>query len=205
MIRVILSIGLGLLVTFVLFVGMAKLISGGAKRYEDRTAAPVIDIVMDKPKSAVQERKRVPPPPPPPPAQPQKVTQVQPDQVSPDAPAIAMDLPAVELSGNSAGMSEPAMVARDGDATPIVRIEPKYPVKAAREGKEGWVKMRFTIAKDGSTKDIEVIDAQPPRLFDSEAKRALSKWKYSPKMEGGKPLEQPGIVVQLDFKMGADE
>ncbi len=115
-----------------------------------------------------------------------------------------MDLPAVELNGNSAGMAEPAMVARDGDATPIVRIEPKYPVKAAREGKEGWVKMRFTIAKDGSTKDIEVIDAQPPRLFDSEAKRALSKWKYSPKMEGGKPLEQPGIVVQLDFKMGAE-
>ncbi len=204
MIRVILSIGLGLLITFVLFVGMAALISGGAKRYEDRTATPVIDIVMDKPKSAVQERKRVPPPPPPPPPQPQKVTQVQPDQVSPDAPAIAMDLPAVELNGNSAGMSEPAMVARDGDATPIVRIEPKYPVKAAREGKEGWVKMRFTIAKDGSTKDIEVIDAQPPRLFDSEAKRALSKWKYSPKMEGGKPLEQPGIVVQLDFKMGAE-
>lgn len=202
--RVILSIGLGLLVTFVLFVGMAALISGGAKRYEDRAPTPVIDIVMDKPKSAVQERKRVPPPPPPPPAQPQKVTQIQPDQASPDAPSVNLDLPAVELSGNSAGMSEPAMVARDGDATPVVRIEPKYPVKAAREGKEGWVKLRFTIAKDGSTKDIEVIDAQPPRLFDTEAKRALSKWKYTPRMEGGKPLEQPGIVVQLDFKMGAE-
>lgn len=205
MIRVILSIVLGLLITFMLLVGMAALISGGAKRYEDRSGAPVIDIVMDKPKSSVQERKRVPPPPPPPPPQPQKVTQVQPETSSPDAPSINMDLPAVQLSGNSAGMSEPAMVARDGDATPIVRIEPKYPVKAAREGKEGWVKLRFTIAKDGSTKDIEVIDAQPARLFDSEAKRALAKWKYNPRMEGGKPLEQPGIVVQLDFKMGADQ
>ena len=199
MIRVILSIGLGLLVTFVLFVGMAALISGGAKRYEDRAPTPVIDIVMDKPKSAVQERKRVPPPPPPPPAQPQKVTQIQPDQASPDAPSVNLDLPAVELSGNSAGMSEPAMVARDGDATPVVRIEPKYPVTAAREGKEGWVKLRFTIAADGTTKDIEVLDAKPRRLFEAEARRALARWQYQPRMVDGRAVEQPGEQVQLDF------
>ena len=49
--------------------------------------------------------------------------------------------------------------------------------------------------------DIEVIEAEPKRVFDREARRALRKWKYKPKIVDGKPVKQPGMFVQLDFKL----
>ncbi len=204
MLRVLIAGLVGIAITFGLFVFMAELVSGGAKRYEGNGESVVIDIVMDKPKSSVQERRRTPPPPPPPPKQPPKTAPVEPDQTNTDAPSISLNVPSIEVNAASAGIGEPTGLSRDGDATPIVRIEPKYPIAAARDGKEGWVQLRFTIAKDGSVKDVEVIDAEPKRLFDKEAKRALRKWKYKPKFEDGKAVEQPGMQVQLDFKLGGE-
>jgi protein TonB len=74
-------------------------------------------------------------------------------------------------------------------------------MKAAREGKEGWVQMSFSIDTLGGVTDIKVIDSQPKRIFDREAKKALAKWKYKPKIVDGKPIVQTGLTVQLDFKM----
>jgi protein TonB len=39
-------------------------------------------------------------------------------------------------------------------------------------------------------------------VFDKEAKRALRKWKYKPKVVDGQAQRRPGLTVQLDFKMG---
>jgi protein TonB len=93
---------------------------------------------------------------------------------------------------------------RDGDATPVVRIDPKYPPEAARDGKEGWVELSFTINEVGGVEDVEVIDADPKRVFDREAKRALRKWKYRPKVVDGVAEKQFGLKVRLDFKLGGD-
>ncbi len=61
--------------------------------------------------------------------------------------------------------------------------------------------MRFSIMPDGSVDEIEVVDAEPKRVFDREAIRALKRWKYSPKIENGQALKQTGIMVQLDFNL----
>lgn len=84
---------------------------------------------------------------------------------------------------------------------PIIRIEPKYPVQASRDGKEGWVRLSFTINEFGGVEDIDVIDAEPQRVFDREAKRALRKWKYKPQIVDGIPVKMTGMTVQLDFNL----
>ncbi|TLU64865.1 energy transducer TonB [Thalassotalea litorea] len=204
MVRFLVSILLGVAVTFGLFVFMAFLISGGAKRNAGDQEQVIIDIVSTPPKSNVQERKRVPPPPPPPPKTPPKPQAPEPDTSNNNA-GLSFNVPGVELSGASAGMEGPgAGFGRDGEATPIVRIEPKYPIQAARDGKEGWVQLSFTINEVGGVDDVTVIAAEPKRIFDKEAKRALRKWKYKPKIVDGKPIKQPGMTVQLDFKMSQD-
>jgi protein TonB len=83
----------------------------------------------------------------------------------------------------------------------IVRISPLYPIDAARGKVEGWVQLKFDVAEDGSTQNIEVIDAMPKGVFEYEAERALSKWKYKPLLKDGKVAIIRNMKVQFDFRL----
>ena len=89
----------------------------------------------------------------------------------------------------------------DMQATPQFRVDPTYPPEASRDRVEGWVKLGFTVSASGAVSDIKVLDSEPKRVFDRAARRALKKWKYKPKLDGGKPVSQPGMVVVLNFKL----
>lgn len=201
--RLIVSVLLGAAITFALFVLMAELISNSQRPPEESAPTPIIDIVMDEPDSSTEMRQRVPPPPPPPPQQPPKVQPQEPDAAEPDAGDMSFNMPGVDIGGASIDIGGPGAMQRDGEATPIVRIEPRYPIQAARDGKEGWVRLSFTINEVGGVDDVTVIEAEPKRIFDREAKRALRKWKYKPKIVDGKPQKQFNMKVQLDFKLEA--
>jgi protein TonB len=202
MVRFLVSILLGAFVTFGLFAFMAFLVSSGDRNKEEQLENIIVEVNTTPPKSAAEQRRRVPPPPPPPPKAPPKQQAPEPE-ASNDTGGLQFNLPGVQLSGASAGLSAPgAGLGRDGDASPIVRIEPKYPIQAARDGKEGYVILSFTINEVSGVEDVKVIEAQPKRVFDKEAKRALRKWKYKPKVVDGKAQRRPGLTVQLDFKMG---
>jgi TonB family protein len=62
---------------------------------------------------------------------------------------------------------------------PLVRIQPDYPVDALAARREGEVELEFTIAANGTTKDIVVVDSSSPE-FEAPAVAALTKWRYSP-------------------------
>ena len=201
MVRFLVSILLGAAVTFALFSFMAFLVSGTGRNDEQKLDNIIVEVNTTPPKSAAETRRRVPPPPPPPPKTPPKPQAPEPE-TNTDTGGISFNMPGIQLGGANAGLSAPgAGFMRDGEATPIVRIEPKYPIQAARDGKEGWVRLSFTINEIGGVEDVTVIEAEPKRIFDKEAKRALRKWKYKPKVVDGKPMKQPGLTVQLDFKM----
>jgi len=85
------------------------------------------------------------------------------------------------------------------DVMPIVRIEPKYPIQAARDNIEGAVVLKFDINLDGKVENISVVKAIPEDTFNKVATTALSQWKYDPKGQYHK-----GLLVQLDFRMGPD-
>ena len=50
--------------------------------------------------------------------------------------------------------------------------------------------VEFIIAIDGSVKNPVIINAKPPKIFDSAVLKAISKWKYNPDMIDGKPVEK---------------
>jgi protein TonB len=89
----------------------------------------------------------------------------------------------------------------DRDAVPLVRVEPQYPMRAEQRGIEGWVEMMFTITAAGTVKDVVVTASHPGTVFDRAATRAVQKWKYSPKVEDGVPVERRGIRQRLKFQL----
>jgi len=106
----------------------------------------------------------------------------------------------MRLSGND--ILGGAMVGSGGsmELIPLVRIPPLYPRQALRLKKEGFVKVAFTITKEGLVKSPRVLEANPKRIFDRAALTAIRKWKFKPKMVEGKAVEQEGVQV-LEFKL----
>lgn len=87
------------------------------------------------------------------------------------------------------------------EASPVYRIEPKYPVLAAQKNIEGSVLLQFDIAKDGTTSNIKVIKADPIEIFDKVSIKALEQWRYKPQIIGGQAQTQTNLLVQLDYRM----
>jgi protein TonB len=87
----------------------------------------------------------------------------------------------------------------DRGPVPQVRIEPDYPPQAQDRGITGWALMSFTVTKEGRTKDIVVVDAQPKGIWDKNAIRAVSNWRYQPALKDGKPVDTVGMKIQLTF------
>ena len=86
-------------------------------------------------------------------------------------------------------------------AKPKKRIDPRYPVSAARRGQEGWVKMSYVIDEEGNVQDAVVDDFGGHRDFKRKALHALKQWKYEPAMKNGQPTQQCQQAVQFDFML----
>jgi protein TonB len=186
-------------ITMALFYGMAALISSGPLTTKAPLPAIDISLVTPPPPSKVQEKPKLQPPPvaPLPPVR----TQVAIDGPGEGLPSVLEQTPPVVGIGTTQfAMTGPS----DRGATPVVRINPKYPPIAARDGLSGWVKLSFTIDEVGQVIDVQVVDAEPKRVFDKEAVRALKGWKYQPQVENGIAVKQTGMQVQLDFNLETD-
>jgi TonB family protein len=81
------------------------------------------------------------------------------------------------------------------DVYPTMRVEPKYPIQAARDDIEGAVLLKFDVDPQGNTENIRVVAASPENVFDKVAIDALQQWKYA---STSKSMSK-NHIVQLDF------
>lgn len=86
------------------------------------------------------------------------------------------------------------------EMTPLVRIPPEYPQRAAARGVEGYVLMRFIVTETGAVEAPEVLRAEPPGYFESAARRAVLRWKYQPQIRDGKPTRVVAMA-RLRFEL----
>lgn len=73
-------------------------------------------------------------------------------------------------------------------------VPPAYPREAQRAGTEGWVQVEFTIAPDGSTRDLQVRDSEPAQVFDKAALDSVSKWRFEPIRRNGELVAQRAML-----------
>ncbi|MGI9247889.1 MAG: TonB family protein [Woeseiaceae bacterium] len=76
-------------------------------------------------------------------------------------------------------------------------VAPKYPRSAERRNVSGWVDIVFTVAMNGSVKDIEVRNSEPGETFVNAATKAVEKWEFEPIVENGKLVEKRAGVRMM--------
>lgn len=221
--RLLLGLLIAVIVNYGLFTLMQKMVSGDGVDGEVSDEIQVLDFVrVKKEEEQVETKKReVPKKPPPPEEQPPPPSASAPEVDQPDVPRPDLDAPKIDVPLDLAGApqlgdfkadpapepappSESTEPAADGSAddevTPLVRIPPSYPRSAQRRGIEGVVTVAFTITKDGTVKDPEVVDAEPANIFNKEALRAIRKWKFKPRVVDGQPQERRA-TQEIEFRM----
>ena len=111
-----------------------------------------------------------------------------------------LDVPLVGGEGMFIGSFQQVDRNAEGDIIPVVVIRPMYPREAAITGTEGWVKLEFTITEAGTVRDPRVVEAEPPRIFNREAIRAILKWKFKPRVIDGVAVERRATQT-IDFTL----
>lgn len=194
------------LFSLTLFALLYSAIHAGKFVHEDTEVLQTIDFVRLKRDSEVETLSRRKPPPPP--AQPPPPAKMRVAAESVAQNMSGMDIPSLNLSATVSGgpmggtMGKGVSGMFDGDLLPLQRIPPQYPRDAARAGITGWVQLELLVNADGSVRSAKVVDAKPRGMFEASAVQAVMRWKFKPKIEEGKPVEQRGLQ-KIEFNLNA--
>lgn len=58
------------------------------------------------------------------------------------------------------------------------RVNPEYPRRALRSGREGYVVVEFNVTPEGEVVNPVVIESSPKNLFERAALKAIKQWQY---------------------------
>jgi protein TonB len=60
----------------------------------------------------------------------------------------------------------------------INRVEPGFP--RGIDAEKGAVKARLQVDARGAVTGVDIIESNPPRVFDRTVRSALQQWRYEP-------------------------
>lgn len=193
-------------VALALFVVMHALIVGRGGTESAGPSGQIVDMVRVRESEELRTKQRArpkkPPPPkaPPPPPRLRLTDTPEPERRLTRLRMPEIDIPATAGGGPFLGQWNPGDAAAEGEAVPIVRIDPQWPRQALEEGTEGLVRVEVLIGTDGATKDVRVLESTPGRLFVRNALRAVRRWKFKPRIVDGVPVER-WATTTIEFKM----
>ncbi|GAB6057557.1 energy transducer TonB [Desulfonatronum parangueonense] len=203
-------LALGVAAALGLFLLMQGMISRGEMDHQLQRRVPLPNFIrMDQPDEIVRQRQREEPKPlEKPEPLPRMEAMSTPKPPNPQTPTIDPNMPDIRpdlaLAGlpMAAAMTGVTSAADDGPVhytqslTPVSQIPPRYPRRAQLDGISGWVRLEFIVNPDGSVGEVTVVEANPRRgIFDQEAVRALSRWRFQPQTRDGVAVPALATIV----------
>ena len=193
--RYVVSVLVAVVVVFSLFFLMQQLIAISKQPLDETGSGRLLDFVRIPPEELVNRSDRKPKKPPPPEDEPERPPPAV-DKITPETQMQISAIGDINIRLNASGFG---LSASDGEYLPIVKVQPQYPERARSRGIEGYVIVEFTVTKQGTTKDIRVVEAEPKGIFNRAAMRAAAKFKYKPRVVDGTPIEVPGVQNKITF------
>jgi protein TonB len=77
---------------------------------------------------------------------------------------------------------------------------PQYPQSAKDTSVQGKVMLLVEVSQDGFAKAVQISQSSGYSTLDNSAKNAVSKWKFIPAMQNGKPVVA-NVIVPIEFKL----
>lgn len=197
-IRWVISVGLAALITIILFYFMQALIATGGELEQRVNVVRIVDATMPEIEmEVIREVER-----------PEEIQEV--DEPPPEVPDRNIDMDGgadlnisrdvvdvdIGLDIGAAGLG-----VSDGEMLPLVNIQPTYPTRAAQRGIEGWAQVSFTVTETGGVRDVSVVDAEPPGMFDQASIRAAERFRFQPRVVNGQPVEVPNVQYVFRFQL----
>ncbi len=194
-IRLIVGVPGGIIVTVFLFLVLAAMISsrGNVQLDEDRSVQINVTRQLQDTQTQQQQDFQRPvldqPPPPPPTVTDPSFRPTQAVQMGelPDMSNVDLDM--------GTGFNP------DRDAQPLVRIPPQYPQRCmTRADPVETVVLQFDVTPEGNVVNPEVIDSTNSCL-NRAAIRAVQRWKYNPKIVDQVAQPRFGVRTAIDFNL----
>ena len=199
-VRWVISMGMAGGITLGLFYFMQFLIATGEAFDERISVVKIVDATMPEIELEVIEEIDKPEPI-------EELVQDQPEvqerQTNLDAgPALNIERQSIEID-TGLELSNASISATDGDYLPLVAIAPQYPTRAAQRGIQGWCLVSFTVDGLGNVVEetIEVVDAEPPNIFDRSSMRAATRFKFQPRVVDGQGVEVSGVQYLFRYQL----
>ena len=93
--------------------------------------------------------------------------------------------------------------------SPSMRIPPiliasgemVYPSDAEKDGIEGSVTLSYDVDTNGIAKNIVVVEARPPGIFDDAAIAYLNTWRFQPEKFKGEPAVSKNRHSTIGFSL----
>ena len=185
------------------------------------SSAPVYEQLLDqisvirikRPDSEVRQKTVKPPEPPEKKVQPQaktpavrpiKTTLRLPFDLNSRLPVNPADLALPDMETVAVSMPDLQSIVGlgqlDAPLISLARIPPVYPLRAKRDGIEGWVKVEFVVNEQGNVDSVTIVKAQPPDIFNQSVIRCVSKWHFKPGTVEGTPVKFQ-VETTVRFKL----
>jgi protein TonB len=79
-------------------------------------------------------------------------------------------------------------------------VPPEFPSKALTQRVSGSVTIEYIVDTNGDPRDVRVVEASPPGVFDHAAMQAVKHWHYEPVVANGAPVEVP-VRTAIRFEL----
>jgi protein TonB len=116
----------------------------------------------------------------------------------PHAPSASAAAPAPHVAITSA-VDLTYYSARELDVQPraLREIVPDYPYEADRQRMSGKVRLQLELEADGRIRDIAVVSATPPGVFEDSAIKAFRNARFAPAQKNGRPVRARVVIEVL--------
>jgi protein TonB len=105
-------------------------------------------------------------------------------------------------AGAEAGFDFDALELEE-NVVPLYRTPPLYPPRAMRARLSGVVLVEFIITQEGLVHSASIVRSDPPEVFDQAVLAAVKKWKFKPKVVGGRPVPRRARQ-EVRFSLGKE-